>query len=344
MNDTHARPRWSETELDAALAALHADPATVPTGTGAEDAGTDIELGLPAGVPVLARRRRRWAYPAVAAGVAGALVTGGLVVGYAHRAGPTTGGSAAASASPSAPVSAGARLDRLADRTATVPNPVARPGQYLYVDWTIDEIITGSGPATQQTTQERTWIPADPNGTWRRTTITGTGRSGDTETARCGDFVAVETNAPIDCARTGTKQVTPAVLAGMPRDPAKLLAWLRARNSDQGPRAAMPVAAAYLESGIVPPDLRAAIYRAVALQPGLTVTDGVTAGGHRGVGFGWPASAGSLGQRFVVDPETGGYLGYLELADGSAASVPLGTPLSTETVTVQVVDRAGATR
>jgi hypothetical protein len=342
MNDTHAGARWSETELDAALAALHADPATVPTGTGTDDAGTDIELGLPADVPVLAHRRRRWAYPAVAAGVAGALVAGGLVVGYAHRSGPT-GGSVSAGASASAPESAVAQLDRLADRTATVPNPVARPGQYLYVNWTIDEIITGSGPTTRQTTQERTWIPADPNGTWRKTTVTGAGRSGDTENARCGDFYAVENDVPVDCGRAGTKQVTPLVVAAMPRDPAKLLRWLRARNSDQGPTAAMPVAAMYLETGLVPPDLRAAIYRAMALQPGLTATD-VTVGGHRGVAFGWPAGAESVGQQFVVDPGTGGYLGYRELAGGSVGSVPLGTPLSTETVTVQVVDQAGATR
>lgn len=362
MTDDTVRTLWTEDELDAALAALHADPATVPVGT--DLAIADIELGVPAGTAGPARRRRRgrWVYPAVAAGVAAALVVGGVLVSsQGHRGLPTAHrGSASPSAASESPA---ALLNRLADTTAATPNPSVPAGSYLYVNWTLDETVVGGDPSTgkstryEQVTQFRTWVPSDTTGTWRRTTVTGqatlpngepapasygAGSAGSaTEYARCGDFYSTETGSPVDCDRTGTKQITPPMLVNVPRDPHRLLSWLLNHydgSYGSDPASAFSIVSGFLDSGIVPSDLRAAMYRTLALVPGLTRTDGVTVGGHRGVAIG-----DGKADQIVLDPDTGQFLGDRILSTG-LGGVPTGTPLDSEWVTVAVVDHSGATR
>lgn len=365
MNDSDLRPLWSDDELDAALAALHADPATVPTNADVDD-DADIELGVPAGTAVRQRRgrRARWLYPAVAASVIAVIVAGVLVVGHIHKTVPTAhGGYPSAGPSPTADETPAQLLNRLADRTATAPDPTVPTGTYLYAHWTLDQNILGHDFNTrkntryEQVTQFETWIPSDTTGTWRRTTITGratlpngkpapagsgAGAPGsDTEYARCGDFYATETGSSVNCDRTGEKQVTPPMLASMPRDPHRLLSWLLKRDVGSNSNvsaSAFSVVFFFLDSGIVPSDLRAAMYRALALVPGLTVTDDVTVGGHRGVAIG-----NGKTDQLVLDPDTGQFLGDRTFTVGFPG-VPDGTLLDSEWVTVKVVDRSGATR
>lgn len=374
MTDPRVQRLLTEDELDAALSALHSDPAVAlagPDAAGEADmddehevtAPAAIDLGLPAGDQAPARRRRRvgrWAYPAVAAAVAAALITGGVVVNsHLHHGTPAADGGSP-STSPSPPETGAQLLNRLAGITARTPNPTVPAGKYLYVDWTLNDItsVGSGGGATysyRQILQERTWIPSDTNGTWRHTNVTsaatqldgkpapasyGAGpASSETTYARCGDFYGVESGGPIDCGRTGMKQYTPHMLATLPRDPNKLLNWVltNTNGGESGAANTFTVLPAILESGIVPPDLRAAMYRTLALVPGLTITNNVTVNGHTGVAIG-----DSNGDDVVIDPVTAQFYGNLMMSNGLQGT-PQGTAMFSDSVTVMVVDHSGDT-
>ncbi|WBQ02966.1 CU044_5270 family protein [Kribbella sp. CA-293567] len=117
---------------------------------------------------------------------------------------------------------------------------------------------------------------------------------------------------------------TPAFLARQPRDPDKLLAVLRTYTppavrkenwSDRVRADHIPLdqrafsrIGSVLQSGIVPPDLRAALYQAARKIPGIQLIENVeTLDGRRAQAIGYT----SEGQRFdiLIDPTTGQGIG-----------------------------------
>ena len=86
--------------------------------------------------------------------------------------------------------------------------------------------------------------------------------------------------------------------------------------------------ATLLESGTAPADLRAALYRALALVPDVTITNQQAAlDGRRGTAFGLPRDGVKNQQELIIDAVTGGgpagattTLVYKVYADGRAGS------------------------
>ncbi|MFC4951121.1 hypothetical protein [Pseudonocardia sp. GCM10023141] len=161
-------------------------------------------------------------------------------------------------------------------------------------------------------------------------------------TARCGSFYGPETD---QCTGPGSWQVpTPAFLAGLPRDPAQLLARLERDVPDniRGNAELLVYATDLLRTGLVPADLRSALYLALAHVGGVTVTAGaVNLDGRSGVALG--IDVRSSRQEIIVDPATGAFIGEREVALRGDRSKPAGTVLGYTSVRSGVVDQLGAT-
>ena len=86
------------------------------------------------------------------------------------------------------------------------------------------------------------------------------------------------------------------ITSSLPRDPQALLNLIYERTKRIGKSReseAFVTIADGLRTGIVPADPRAALYKAAALIPGVTVTDReATIDGRRGIALGIPASDG----------------------------------------------------
>lgn len=284
-------------------------------------------------------------------------------------------GSTPAASTP--PASAAAELRTAADLTARERDTPQRPGQYRYVaerSTDLADIDLSSGLiAWRYDITSTTWVPYDQNGTWTQDntvsdptqwlagsaaqaaqhgiSVHGHGKPVGRTTAPCGDFKAVNTGQPPSCARTRDwYQPTSAWLATMPRDPHQLLAMLRSNPQQQGqgpvPDAQQPVerAARLLDSGLVPADLRAALYRALALLPNLAVTDrAVTLDGRAGLAIGVDDWMSDLRQDIVIDPATGRYLGDRTVRPHPTDGLPANTVIAETAVTTAVVPAVGTT-
>lgn len=77
---------------------------------------------------------------------------------------------------------------------------------------------------------------------------------------------------------------------------------------------------------MVPADLRAALYKAAALIPGVTVTDEqATLDGRKGIAIGRVETASHRRQDIIIDPKTGLLIGEREVLTAPEGSMPAGT-------------------
>jgi hypothetical protein len=104
------------------------------------------------------------------------------------------------------------------------------------------------------------------------------------------------------------------LLQGLPTDPRALLDLIYAQTKGEGPS---PDAEAFTTIGdlmretIVPPRTAAALYRAAALIPGVTVVGHATdAAGRAGVAVAW--TVGQDRDEWIFNPGTGQFLGELD--------------------------------
>jgi hypothetical protein len=98
-----------------------------------------------------------------------------------------------------------------------------------------------------------------------------------------------------------------------------------------------------LSTGEVPADLRAALYRTLALVPGVTIVENeATLDGRTGVALGYtePARGSIWRDEIIIDPATGLLIGDREVTLDNYADIPAGTTLSWSTVHTSVVDDA----
>jgi RNA polymerase sigma-70 factor (ECF subfamily) len=139
---------------------------------------------------------------------------------------------------------------------------------------------------------------------------------------------------------------TPAFLAGLPRDTGALRARLYADTAGQGPSAdgeAFTSVADLLRSGLVPADLRAALYRVLATVPGVEITSATASvDGVRGVGLGRLEDGNGLRQEIVVDPGTGDLVGERTVAVRAIDGLAAGTVLDSRRSTRVLVDAVPA--
>jgi hypothetical protein len=326
-------------------------------------------------VPV---RRQAWLAGAAAAAVATgaiALTSGGD--GARHR---TSTGTHQSTAQPPALTPVGYLLDA-AKHTIAIGDPVVPPGQYRYVrthSWSavifhgVDDGThrIGTPPPRQAGAHVLTylseeeyeeWVPAGGTGTWywRYT------RPIATKFFSAADKRYVEKNLRQGLVRhvehyTGTDgqfgsklpptwdAPTPAWLAAQPREPAALLARLYADPGKDGEPdkydAAFSRIAQVLSSGIVPADLRAALYQVATTIPGIVLVDSTAnLDGRQGVAVGRATTYGTR-QDIIFDSAGGQYIGEREVTTrpGPTPDVPVGSTIASTAVTVGVAAKPPA--
>lgn len=301
-------------------------------------------------------RRRHWGRWVAAVVIVAAIVSGVLV------ARTFTDTPVAASA-------AGQVLVQAADRIPNV-DPVLGPGQYLYsrgVRWHTTGTSGRSGKAYTylgETTAE-IWIPADVKREWlgrftttgQRKWVTGTEAEARADhadidhpltmpdgevRAECGDFTAVMAKRE-PCANFGgwIGGTTPEFFAKLPTDPQQLYDLLRKETEGKGSHPDVEIlvyAKNVLGNAQAPAKARAAFYRALALMPSLRIIENTsTLDGQVGTALGVEGitkeSGSVVRMEFVVDPDTGRFIGSREWYDGQLAN--------TDSIRTAVVDGMG---
>lgn len=239
-----------------------------------------------------------------------------------------------------------------------------QPGQYRYVRthawWArmsddflyLDEVI------------DAVWIPADPADEaveWRmdrlptgnRKWVTGTeadaraaGLSLDLMEyerfedlrARCGAFFWDGV-----CDREGSwSDPTPKFLASLPRDPAQLYDRLErdAPDNDRGEAELLVYASDALRTGLIPADLRVALYQALTKVPSLQITER-RANLDGAIGTAFAVDDGNIREEIIIDTTTGAFVGERTFTSTSYNNTPAGTLLESTAVTSTVVDELG---
>lgn len=243
-----------------------------------------------------------------------------------------------------------------------------RPDQYRYVatrGWWLGSFGTSTGLLLHLTEQwVRQWIPARPERDWlldravtgRVRWLTGSAHEARDEgfdvadavptgryRAAHGDFYAELSAAHAPRRRPGTWHApTPEFLARLPRDPDALLARLHA-DGPEGRTASQPFARAVgaLRSGLVPADLRGALYTALLALPAVSLKDQVTnLDGNTRLAL--VHDDGPTRTELLVDPDDGGFAGECDtLRTPSRLGLPAGTVVLCTTVVSAVVDSLG---
>lgn len=349
---------WSDDELDRALAALRSDMPTDERALGDARAELLLAAGAPADFQstVDARPSRGWLRWAVAASVVAVLVAGLLVVQTMRIGDRAPTASAAA-----------AQLNSAADKIGA-SDPAQGPTQFRYVGthawWMASTSVNQQSFSYLAENLLETWVPADQKQDWLwRRDVTGKRKwlQGTEEQARaagypiddaawpegewrapCGDWFAKDEGKQ-PCADPGSWQrPTPEFLAGLPRDPDQLFNRLKADapENKRGHAEILVYAADALRSGLIPADLRAALYRALGKLPGLEITEQVAnLDGRKGTAYG--VNDGNIRQEIIVDPATGEFIGERETAAKDLDGLPAGTVMTYTSVTTSIVDTMG---
>jgi RNA polymerase sigma-70 factor (ECF subfamily) len=132
-------------------------------------------------------------------------------------------------------------------------------------------------------------------------------------------------------------------LESLPRDPQQLLNYIYRTTVGQGVSPdgeAVVFIADTLRTGVVPADLRAALYKALAGIPGVSITaDQATLDGRTGVAFGRSESNG-IRPEIIIDTSTGTMIGerYIVTRAGVFPGVPAGIVEGSTSVSTTVVD------
>ncbi|MBP2412179.1 RNA polymerase sigma-70 factor (ECF subfamily) [Arthrobacter stackebrandtii] len=133
-------------------------------------------------------------------------------------------------------------------------------------------------------------------------------------------------------------------LAAYSRDPRMLLNSIYLKTAGKGQSVdgeALVFIADFLRTGLVPADLRAALYKAAAMIPGVTVTESqATLDGQTGVAIGRVEDVSQFRQDIIIDPATGQLIGEREVALTDRGSIPAGTTIGWTTIRTSVVDSA----
>jgi hypothetical protein len=129
--------------------------------------------------------------------------------------------------------------------------------------------------------------------------------------------------------------------AAMPRDPSALLDYLveyryQAGSSDENVFAHV---VDLLRTGTVTSDLRAALYRALALMPAVVVTEErAEIDGRVGTAIGLRGTAGDTRQEIIIEPSTGDYIGVRLVTIDGFGQIPAGTALEYTALSTSVVN------
>ena len=278
------------------------------------------ELGADLRVAFRARERRRrrglWAVPVAAAAAAGALVV--------------------ANAVDSPPATAAELLRRAAHAAQTAPAPFPRDDQYFYVRSLTTNLMTSEPPKPGQqalvTVERRIWTSVKRRGRLESTFVSATYPGASAEQIRAmREHVGVTAGGPAHDIghqryRLGSIELSREGMLAFPTDPRAIYTRLRAQVEDKGHS---PDGEVFTEIGdalretAVPAGLRAGLYGALALIPGVElVGDTTDRAGRHGVAVAFT----EVGMRneLIFDPATSEMLAERTvLVDPAAAQLPL---------------------
>lgn len=256
-------------------------------------------------------------------------------------------------------------LNNAAAATIQTADPVVGPGQYLKIETTgvfgaSTSAVNGKAVSWMEKRSEQLYVPADRDGEWVWNREDGVPISFSSEAAKAVEAEIREARqgrSPYGLER-GKKGVfygagseprvligTPLTEAGsLPRDPQALLDLIYERTKGAGKTPeieAFITIADGLRSGVVPADLRAAMYKAAALITGITVVDKqATVDGRTGIAIGIPSPDGGGRQDIIIDPASGQVIGERNILLKDYPGKPAGTIEGWTSVRTSVVDSA----
>ena len=291
------------------------------------------------------RTGRRIGFATLGVGtLAAALIVTGIVVPIG------AGGGASAEAA--------AFLDSAAAATIKTSDPVVKPGQYL-------RIATNAnyGASTGEAGYEEYWlapstgvlyIPADKSDewVWERHPLQPTVFYGNTEEIALQQYQEWLGDPDLDAVLRGyggNFYDNPRRDYGMdelPRDPSALRDYFYGKYTDGSASIDEDVwvrITDLLRTGEVPADLRAALYRAIALIPGVEIIDEQAAlDGRTGVALGRvePARGSTSREEIIIDPTTGLIIGERTVILARQGEIPSGTVVSSASIETTVVNSA----
>ncbi|MDQ0680888.1 hypothetical protein QFZ30_004270 [Arthrobacter pascens] len=291
------------------------------------------------------------------ASAAAALLVGGIVVAEVVRP------------SPGAIAEAAEVLNDAAAATIQTSDPVVGPGQYLKIDTTsvyAAGVLLGDDPKAARRTVEwldkysdHLYIPSDQTAEWiwnREARIPTTFFSEDAK----AEATKYQQSQAGDPTRMGELLRAPGgnfygeqrmLFAGLPlaegvktlpRDPQALLDTIRQLdNPDRSEAETLESIAAALQTGVVPADLRAALYKAAALIPGVTVVDReANLDGKAGTAIGIEDPDRGTRMDIIIDPATGLLIGQRKVTLTAGETFPAGTATGWTSVQTSVVNSA----
>lgn len=298
-----------------------------------------------------ARRARRFAIGGLSTLGAAALVTGLVLTNVVGLAGWRGGADAAAAAV----------LDEASAAAIRSVDPVLQPGQYLKVH-TRGVHVTSGGvgdvvASYQYASNDTLYRPADPSDDWvwvrGPQSIAATfGPDSEVIAKSWWDAVSSEGSfeagdllrAPDGAFYGGESGAGAGDLNQLPRDPYQLLNYIYRVTLGSGPSPdteALVYIADRLRVGNVPADLRAAMYKAAAMIPGVTfVSDEATLDGRTGVAIGRVEDAWGTRVDIIIDPDTGTFIGEREILLKDTRGMPAGTAQNWTSVISSVVEQA----
>ncbi|MGK5673669.1 CU044_5270 family protein [Micromonospora sp. URMC 106] len=244
-------------------------------------------------------------------------------------------------------------LELVAQRAALAPALPIRPGQYVYVRTESSDIGTYDGGSWGHETVrlrvegwDERWL--DPQGMFPVRTrgedshirpLTARDRAiaeragllraqPERYDRRNDSYTAQKAELAAKGPDLAGRRSTPESLAGLPTEPDELLVVLRSAAAKQADQyaATEPGVDAYTFAlvadlfqaydPIISPELRAALYRAVAKLPGVKLVQGrVKLGGHTGIALTYPMR-GKERKEIVLDPATYRFIGVRSNAGG----------------------------
>lgn len=260
-------------------------------------------------------------------------------------------------------------LNGAADLQIHAADQPLKPGQYRYVathsyDSVSQQLDPSGGYSYLVERRQEVWIPADPAQQWvmRRSTpptspkwlggsIPESQASPPTPTktdsgewrADCGAFFpSLDGKRPCE---DPTDSSSAAFYQQVPRDPAQLVEFMAAQTRGHGstPLAEFRYATNVLLDGVMPAELRAAWYRAMAMIPGVAITaDQATVDGRVGVAIG--LSDAEEHDDVIIDGGSGEFLGLRQLVGEHSQDFPWlrpGTLVESSSVSTKIVNGVG---
>ena len=242
-------------------------------------------------------------------------------------------------------------LRSAAAATIATADPVVGPGQYLMIQRTEGALSRGNDSGYIYNSRSAMYIPYDRTDTWVEELqwlpdgeIFGDAAEAQAEiddfwsTPGHGDVKFYEGPAGIFA---GSDRSYPE-MASMPTDPTELLDFVYNNLTGGNPpdEQAFVDICDHLSTGVVPAELRAAMFEALARIPGVYVAEGeATVDGRTGVAIGRKTNSDSESHQLIIDPATGLLIGTRSVQLIDRQFVPAGTR-GNVTLETTVVDQA----